>query len=302
METARWAEPDGRSPWRAFVAVSVGVHLAAVALVALALLLLEVPSAGRAGARARPVVSVALLEPATPTVPLSGEPLPSAAGSAVPGIDDAASLALTEPGVVPPAGPVPPPSLRPRAASGAASGPRVPGGGPARTVVTMAALDGELEPGAAGSTVTAGSGDEEGAKPAVAPGDGGPDPAGGGPAELVLGPPGSPMTVSLGSLDPRYSDYLGTVAALLEREWRDAFPRDRALFMQQGEIVLAWTIRSDGSIAGPSVVRASGVPPFDRNVLQGFRRAAERFPRPPGTMPLPVRVLAPFRFANPMFD
>lgn len=219
------------------------------------------------------------------------------------GPDDAATLAPAQPGVVPPVGPVPPPSARPSAAPGASPGPRAPGaGGPARTVVTMVGLDGELVPGAAGPAVEPGTGGEQNAKPSAAPGAEGSTADDGGSARLVLGPPGSPTTVSLGSLDPRYAGYLGAVAALLEREWRDAFPRDRALHMQQGEIVIAWTIRRDGSIDGPTIVRASGVPPFDRNVVRGFRRAAERFPRPPAAMPLPVRVVAPFRFANPMFD
>jgi len=219
----------------------------------------------------------------------------------VAGPDPAASLALAESGVVPPVGPVPPPSPAPQALPGAASGSRAAVAGPARTVVTMRGPDGEPAPAAAGPAVEPGTG-EVGAGPPAAAGDADAVAAGGGAARLVLGPPGSPMTVSLGSLDPRYSGYLGAVAALLEREWRDAFPRDRALHMQQGEIVIAWTIRRDGSIDGPAIVRASGVPPFDRNVVRGFRRAAERFPRPPAAMPLPVRVVAPFRFANPMFD
>lgn len=284
-----------------FVAVSVGVHLAAVALAALALLAREASPPGPPAARARPVVSVALLEPPEPRAPPADEPLPPASGAAVPGLDPAASLALAEAGVVPPVRPVPPPSSRPQATPGAASGSRVSGSGPARTVVTMRGPEGEMDPGSTGPVVVPGTGGE-GTGPPVAAGEGDAAATGGGGARLVLGPPGSPMTVSLGSPDPRYSDYLGAVAALLEREWRDAFPRDRALHMQQGEIVIAWTIRRDGSIDGPSIVRASGVPPFDRNVVRGFRRAAERFPRPPAAMPLPVRVVAPFRFANPMFD
>ena len=280
--------------------MSVGVHLAAVALVAVTALVLDAPLAAPGAPRTRPILSVALHEPPPP--PPVAEPLPSVAGAAVRGADDAATLALAEPGVAPPAGPVPPPSWQPRATSVAASGPRLPSAGPARTTVTVVAVDGELEPGARDPAIEPGAADDPSARSSARPGDEGPGRHGGGSTERTIGPPGSPMTVSLGSLDPRYSDYLGTVATLLEREWRDAFPRDRALHMQQGEVVIAWTIRSDGSIVGPSVVRASGVGPFDRNVLHGFRRAAERFPRPPATMPLPVRVLAPYRFANPMFD
>jgi TonB family protein len=272
-----------------------------VALVALALLVFEVPLTGPAGLRVRPVVAVALLEPpARPPSP--PPPLPAVAGSALRGGDRAATLALAERGVVPPAGPIPPPSLRPAEAPGRAPGPRLPSGGPARTLVTVTEEDGELAPGAPGAVVAPGTDGDPSAMPPVVSGSAGDARPGGGAVPLAVGPPGSPMTVTLGSLDPRYTEYLGAVAALLEREWRDAFPRERALHMQQGEVVIEWTIRSDGSIDGPAIVRASGVRPFDRNVLSGFRRAAERFPRPPGTMPLPVRVVAPYRFANPMFD
>jgi len=284
-----------------FVAVSVGVHLAAVALAALALLARESRPAEPSGPRVRAAVSVALFDPLARREPPADRPLPSVSGAAVPGIDLAASLSLAESGVVPPVGPVPPPSPAPRALPGAASGSRAVAAGPARTVVTMRGPEGELDPGSAGPAIDRGRG-EEGAGPPLAAGKGDAASAGGGSARLVLGPPGAPMTVTLGSPDPRYSGYLGVVAMLLEREWREAFPRDRALHMQQGEIVIAWTIRRDGSIDGPSIVRASGVPPFDRNVVRGFRRAAQRFPRPPAAMPLPVRVVAPFRFANPMFD
>jgi TonB family protein len=174
-----------------------------------------------------------------------------------------------------------------------AAGVRTADGAPARTVVVATVPDGELTPG---STT--------GAPAADAPrGAQGTDPGGTTrPPDLVFGPPGSPLVVSLGSLDPRFADYLGAIAALLEPEWRHAFPRERALFMQQGEIVIEWTIERDGSVGDLRVLRPSGVPPFDRNVLAGFRRAAARFPPPPSTMPLPIRIQAPYRFANPMME
>ena len=163
---------------------------------------------------------------------------------------------------------------------------------PARTIVMVTPLDGEFLPTGRGG---------ETPEPAGEVGEG-PESEDRGFPTLTLGPPDSPTTVSLGTRDPRYVDYLGSLAPLLDSEWRDAFPRERALYMQQGEIVLEWTIARDGSVGEPTVVRASGVPPFDRNVLEGFRRAARRFPPPPPNMPLPVRILAPVRFANPMME
>jgi TonB family protein len=163
---------------------------------------------------------------------------------------------------------------------------------PARTVVTVTVWDGELPPSGGGG---------ESPEPAVGPGEEVESETPGYPS-LTLGPPDAPTTVSLGTRDPRFVDYLGSLAPLLDSEWRNAFPRERALFMQQGEIVLEWTIAKDGSVGEPKVVRPSGVAPFDRNVLDGFRRAARRFPPPPPTLPLPLRVLAPVRFSNPMME
>jgi TonB family protein len=167
-----------------------------------------------------------------------------------------------------------------------------PGGAPSATVFPETGLVSAADP--AGEAPAA-SGDPDGTGPA-----GG---APGGSGALTLGPAEGPLTtVYLGSTDPRYADYLGTIAALLEPEWRDAFPRERALYMQQGEVVIEWVVERNGAISGPRVLRPSGVPPFDRNVLSGFRRAAVRFPHPPPAMPLPVRIRAPYRYRNPMFD
>ncbi len=144
--------------------------------------------------------------------------------------------------------------------------------------------------------------------PADAPATGGdvivgPDPGDAWrPVTFGIGAAGGPLLVTLGSADPAHADYLGAIAALLGPEWRDAFPRERALYMQQGEIVIEWTVDRGGAIRGPRVVRPSGVPPFDRNVLAGFRRAAARFPAPPATIRLPLRIRAPYRFNNPMFE
>jgi TonB family protein len=270
----------------------VFVHVGAIGLAALLLVLVGPPARSASGGRRRPTVDLAYLARIddTPRAP------PQAATPEVPGTlrtgdDPPTAELLIDPGLVPPVDRAPGDA---RSAASPAPAPRTTRswtGTPARTVVVTTMPEGELTAGGA-----AGAGD------IPAPGDKGGEPASAGPSVLALGPPGSPTTVSLGSLDPRFSDYLGTVASLLEPEWRNAFPRERALFMQQGEVVIAWTVERDGSIGRVSLVRPSGVPPFDNNVLAGFRRAAMHFPPPPDEMPLPVRILAPYRFDNPMFD
>jgi TonB family protein len=270
------------------------VHVAAVALVTLLLIVVGPPERDMARNARKRVVDLAYLappEPAAATILPATTPLEP--GSAVRGAD----LEVRPPGPVeeaPEAEPTPstgPQTGEPRGRT-TGSAPRAPAGTPARTVVVVSPWDGELSP-------SGGGGDSP--SPVTVVGEG-PDPGEPGFPTLTLGPPDSPTTVSLGTRDPRYVDYLGSLAPLLDSEWRNAFPRERALFMQQGEIVLEWTIGRDGSIGEPKVVRPSGVPPFDRNVLDGFRRAARRFPPPPPTMPLPLRILAPVRFANPMME
>jgi TonB family protein len=294
MGTARWSPPDDRSPWRTFVTVSVVVHAAAVAFAALLILFVgRTPGDERRPSRGRAPVTVALLEPDRSSQPVPIQETPAVPGTFVRGTEPVSAVPLTAVGRVPaPPTPTETSPLRPAPRIGTTGGPRPPTGGPARTVIVVTAPDGALDP----------AGPTRGGPAAAGPGDPGGDPGGDEPPSLVVGPQGSPLIVSLGSTDPRFADYLGAIAALLEPEWRDAFPRERALYMQQGEVVLEWTVEQDGSVRRLRVLRPSGVPPFDRNVVAGFERAAARFPAPPSSMPLPIRIRAPYRYQNPMFD
>jgi len=270
------------------------VHAAAVGLVAIVLAFFGAAAGpDLRNARVSRRVDLAYLARVGPAVPDAPVELLEVQGSLRAGPNPVSSERRSTVGIVPPFSPervLPSTQLTTRGA--APAGFRTATGSPARTVVISTAPDGELTSG------------NPAARPAAGPphGEEGTAPGATRPPDLVFGPPGSPLVVSLGSLDPRFADYLGAIAALLEPEWRNAFPRDRAMFMQQGEIVIEWTIERDGTAGQPRVVRPSGVPPFDRNVLAGFRRAAARFPPPPSTMPLPMRIQAPYRFANPMFD
>lgn len=105
--------------------------------------------------------------------------------------------------------------------------------------------------------------------------------------------------VSLSSDDARYMRYLIEVRRRLEPLWADAFPREEALRLRQGTVILQFVIARDGAVRDASVRRRSGVDRFDQNVLDAVRRA--RLPPIPaalGREQLAIR--APFEFRNPL--
>jgi TonB family protein len=86
--------------------------------------------------------------------------------------------------------------------------------------------------------------------------------------------------------DPRLSGYFRGIEKKVD--WKDAFP-DWAIEQGRGGLaVLALTLRADGSLASVRVIRPSGVPEFDRNVIAAVHRAAPfgRLPASLGRGPL----------------
>lgn len=74
---------------------------------------------------------------------------------------------------------------------------------------------------------------------------------------------------------------------------RRLMPAAAAAEGAQGVVIVTFTIRADGSVAGASVTRPSGIPALDEN----FRRAilaAAPFP------PLPPELGTSFRWAMPL--
>jgi protein TonB len=302
-----------RSPWRSLVTAAVAVHLGAAAIAGLASLAGDRAAEPRAGPSLPRVALAWLVSPPSPPDEVAPDEPPCAGASCRtvegpepvewpaealrgPAVDGAEPV---QPAAIPVAdSPVGAPTPR---------SPRAPA--PRAAVVPLPAAE---EPRAGPELPIADEGDQPIAVPTGAGDEGeggvgqaaqpGTDPGEVDVAIRTIALPGSPLVVTLGTRDPRYADYLGSLYRLLEPEWRDAFPRERALYMQQGEIVLEWTVAADGSIGDVRVLRPSGVAPFDRNVVAGFRRAAPRFPRPPRDMPLPVTIRAPYRYRNPMFE
>jgi TonB family protein len=101
--------------------------------------------------------------------------------------------------------------------------------------------------------------------------------------------------------DPRLVSYFRQIHAKIDPLWADAFPRGALLDLEQGTVILDFTVYADGHVVVSwPPVRPSGVDAFDRNCADAIRRAA---PFPPIPRRLGVSVLhvrAPFVASNPI--
>ncbi|HUH04641.1 MAG TPA: TonB family protein [Kofleriaceae bacterium] len=80
------------------------------------------------------------------------------------------------------------------------------------------------------------------------------------------------------------------------------FPRERALRLQQGLVVVRLVLRPDGRIATVEMARSSGYDDFDRELVRALRAAGPFGPVPArllGTQ-RELTVLTPYDFKNPM--
>jgi len=80
------------------------------------------------------------------------------------------------------------------------------------------------------------------------------------------------------------------------------YPPDRALEMDQGEVVVAFTLFANGTIGGLRIVKSSGFDEFDEELTRALRVAA-----PFGPVPVSLRgrsdrvgVTAPYKFTSPL--
>ncbi|MCA9595347.1 MAG: TonB family protein [Myxococcales bacterium] len=90
--------------------------------------------------------------------------------------------------------------------------------------------------------------------------------------------------------DPRLTGYFRGIEKKVE--WRDAFPDWAIAEGRGGMAVLALTLSRDGTLSAVRVVRPSGIPEFDRNVIAAVRRAAPfgRLPAVLGRGPLTLHM------------
>jgi TonB family protein len=109
------------------------------------------------------------------------------------------------------------------------------------------------------------------------------------------GPRGSALW--LNTPDARYTDYFRRIYRKVDPLW--VFPKRLEIQMEQGDVLVEFTILSDGGVRDVRVRRSSGYDQFDRNVLAAIRKAAPFGPIPDG-LGSRLRVVAPFEFANPM--
>jgi protein TonB len=68
--------------------------------------------------------------------------------------------------------------------------------------------------------------------------------------------------------------------------------------MEQGDVLVGFTIRKDGSVTDVRVLKGSGFAKFDKNVLAAIKKAAPFGPLPP-SLGGELRVTAPFEGSNP---
>jgi protein TonB len=123
-------------------------------------------------------------------------------------------------------------------------------------------------------------------------------------ADRGAGAGGSPLDVRAGAGQPStrarlQDDYFRRLhARVLERvRW----PRELAVALEQGEVVVAFTLRRDGSVAAVRVARPSGFTALDEAVLAAIREASPFGPVPESIAAgREVRVSAPFLFENPI--
>jgi protein TonB len=93
-----------------------------------------------------------------------------------------------------------------------------------------------------------------------------------------------------------YNLYLSRMKQKIDPLWE--FPRELAIRMEQGDVLVGFTIRRDGSVRDIRVLKGSGFPSFDKNVLAAVKKAAPFAPLP-ATFGAELKVTAPFEGSNP---
>lgn len=204
------------------------------------------------------------------------------------------------------------PERRARAASGAPQAghrrPLVERGAPAVDAhrrgipgdrADSAARSAERDPGAYERTRASGGGGQGAG--AGAPGQRpGTSPRRGGTGTAATRAPAAPGAADRSVRARRQTPYFRDMYRSVDRELR--FPRERALALDQGEVVVTFTLTGTGELRDLRVTRSSGFDDFDREAERAFRAAAP-FGAPPASLvrgARELRVRAPYKFSNPM--
>jgi TonB family protein len=119
-----------------------------------------------------------------------------------------------------------------------------------------------------------------------------------GTTPVPAGAPNLPTarTLALATFQRAYDHYLSRVKQKVDPLWE--FPRELALALEQGDVLVGFTIRKDGTVRDVRVLKASGFPKFDKNVVAAIRKASPFEPLPE-TLGAELHVTAPFEGSNP---
>jgi TonB family protein len=119
-------------------------------------------------------------------------------------------------------------------------------------------------------------------------------------APVPAGDPGSLQRgeLSLRTGDGRYVGYFQKVYERVRSRWE--FPPRLARELQQGLVVVSFTILNDGRVVGIAVRKSSGFREFDENVVRAVERAAPLPPVPATLGARELHVSAPFEYLNPL--
>ncbi len=119
-----------------------------------------------------------------------------------------------------------------------------------------------------------------------------------GAAPVPAGAPALPDARALAqaTFQRAYNQYLQGVRQRVDPLWE--FPRELAVRMEQGDVLVAFTIRRNGAVKDLRVLKGSGFDSFDKNVVAAIRKAAPFDPLP-ATLGDELRVTAPFEGSNP---
>ena len=128
-----------------------------------------------------------------------------------------------------------------------------------------------------------------------APGSGGG--LGRGGVARALGEGDGALSITTG--DARYVRYFGLVKRRLDRLIGEAFPREDALQLRQGTVIVTFVIERDGRVRDVAIVRRSGVPGYDANARAAL--ATTRMPPIPAEIVgARIAIRAPLEFLNPV--
>ncbi|MCA9670467.1 MAG: TonB C-terminal domain-containing protein [Myxococcales bacterium] len=101
----------------------------------------------------------------------------------------------------------------------------------------------------------------------------------------------------LNTPDMRYVSYFRKIYSRIQPLW--SFPRELEIRMEQGDVLVQFTVEQDGRVSAIRVRKSSGFPKFDKNALAAIQKA-QPFPPIPNALGRRLQILAPFEFHNPL--